>query len=149
MCVVFDTLDQGACAISNPYNGDFDLAHLNIGKGQLSVLYIALHNPGLSQKELSQHLSIDKSTTAKSLEKLIQAGFVYKVRCETDKRMFHIYPSKKAMDIMGDIDRIIAYHETILHNGFNRRETERLNSYLQRCRDNIKSEILKRTEQRV
>jgi len=52
------------------------LKSYGIGSGQYVFLVKIHENPGISQKELSKLVKIDKATTAKALKKLEQKGYI-------------------------------------------------------------------------
>lgn len=47
---------------------------------------------------MSNLLKVDKTTTTKVIQKLIEAGYISKKRDELDKRMWRIYPEAKGKE---------------------------------------------------
>lgn len=70
---------------------------LGIQKGQFFYITRVCENPGINQKNLSNLVKVDKTTTAKSLTKLIKAGFLLKKRDLKDQRAFLLYPSERGL----------------------------------------------------
>lgn len=81
------------------YISDVKYRKLNLQKGQFTFLTRICENNGINQIDLSNSLKVDKTTTTKAIQKLIEAGYIYKKRDCADKRMWRLYPEKKALDI--------------------------------------------------
>lgn len=71
---------------------------------------------GISQEELSEKLSIDKGTTARSIKKLEEEGFLIRVKDENDKRAYKIYLTDKSKEnrdnVLKDWESVIAQNIT-------------------------------------
>ncbi len=87
-----------------------DLKPYGIGSGQYIFLIKIYQNPGISQKELSALVKIDKATTAKALKKLEEQGYIYRAIDKEDKRYNKLYVTEKGegftpklMEILGNI----------------------------------------------
>lgn len=78
---------------------DVKFKALHLQRGQFVFLTRVCENPGLNQIELSNLLKVDKTTTTKVIQKLIEEGYVKKERDFSDKRMWRIYPTNKAQEI--------------------------------------------------
>ncbi len=81
-----------------------------IGSGQYIFLVKIYQNQGISQKELTNLVKIDKATTAKALKKLEEKGYIYRAIDKEDKRYNKLYVTKdgeefipKLMEILGDV----------------------------------------------
>jgi DNA-binding MarR family transcriptional regulator len=90
------------------------LADYNIGAGQFPYLIHLYCNEGITQEQISCNLCIDKGTTAKSLKKLEEAGYVYRKVDEKDKRAHKVYLHDKAKNIMSDIYSILDQWDNII-----------------------------------
>ncbi|MDC9507572.1 MarR family winged helix-turn-helix transcriptional regulator, partial [Clostridioides difficile] len=65
---------------------DIKYKELKLQKGQFTFLTRICENPGINFVDLSNMLKVDKTTTTKAVQKLIEAGYVDKRQDETDKR---------------------------------------------------------------
>ena len=79
-----------------------------IGSGQYIFLANISRNEGISQKELSRLISIDKATTAKALGKLEEEGYICKVRDPEDKRYHKLYLTQKGKDFLPTLREILS-----------------------------------------
>lgn len=71
-----------------------------LGSGTYVFLITIYNNQGISQKELTELVKIDKATTAKGLKKLEQNGFINRVESKKDKRYNELYVSDKGEKFM-------------------------------------------------
>jgi DNA-binding MarR family transcriptional regulator len=51
---------------------------INLEKGQYQFLVRIKENPGINQQDLSSILLVDKTTTAKAVNKLVGKGYILK-----------------------------------------------------------------------
>lgn len=72
-------------------------------RGQFLFLSRICENPGISMISLVHNLKMDKTTVTKATQKLIKAEYVRKEEDENDKRLSHIFPTPKALDIYEQI----------------------------------------------
>ena len=94
-----------------------EFSKFNIGSGQYMYLIHLYKNDGLSQKELTEILNIDKGTTAKSIKKLETEGFVMRVKDKNDKRINRVYLTPKALEIKDEfLSSINAWENTLTSN---------------------------------
>ncbi len=79
------------------------LVPYEIGSGQLIFLLCINENEGLTMQELTNMTEVDKGTTTKSVQRLIDQGYVRSVQDETDRRVKRLYTTAKASSIMNTI----------------------------------------------
>ncbi|OPA80546.1 MarR family transcriptional regulator [Paenibacillus selenitireducens] len=88
-----------------------------IGSGQYAFLKVILRNPGINQDQLTYELKFDKATTARSVKKLEEVGYIERIVDEKDRRAFKLYPTRKAkafeptlQDVLGQSnEKLIQY----------------------------------------
>lgn len=66
-----------------------------IRRNQYEFLYLIAHNEGITQKEISKILFVDKSTTAKAVKSLSSLGYVTKEQIPEDRRSERLYLTEK------------------------------------------------------
>ncbi len=71
------------------------LKDIPIRSGQHDFLYVISQHEGITQKELSQRLFVDKSTTAKAVKSLMTHGYIKKTPLPEDKRCEQLYLTEK------------------------------------------------------
>lgn len=89
------------------------------GGGQHSFLKAILTNPGINQDQLTCNLKFDKATTARSVKRLEESGYIMRKVDEKDRRSFQLFPTKKGkdfypilLDILETINRELTKHLT-------------------------------------
>ncbi|WP_036745653.1 MarR family winged helix-turn-helix transcriptional regulator [Paenibacillus sp. UNC451MF] len=105
------------------YIGD-RLKHLDIGRGQHIFLNTLYREDGLSQEELSNHLKIDKGTTAKALKKLEEQGYVIRKVRDEDKRTYQVFLTKKALLIKDEVRSVLTDWRNHISHGLTEEEKQ-------------------------
>lgn len=77
----------------------FKLADVSVRGGQYDYLYVVSQREGITQKELSEELYVDKSTTAKAVKSLVSRGYVVQAEHPEDKRCVQLYLTEKGRAI--------------------------------------------------
>lgn len=75
------------------------------GYQHIYILKICKH-PGISQEQLAQMIYINKSNVTRQLSMLEQNGYITRKPCEKDRRIMEVYPTKKALEIYPQVQRI-------------------------------------------
>lgn len=84
--------------IGRGYADDF-LKERGVGRGQVPYLMQLYHNDGVSQDFLAKDLVMDKSTAARALQKLENAGLVKREQNPADKRENLVYLTEAGKEI--------------------------------------------------
>lgn len=137
-CTIFR--DIGTLARTVHAICDLKYKELDLQKGQFIFLTRICENRGISLKELSIILKVDKTTTTKATQKLIKGGYIYKEKDTDDKRFFKLYPTDKALGIYKTIieeeNRAIA---TCMKD-FTPEQKAMVHSLINQMKDNIESD---------
>ena len=89
-----------------------------IGSGQFPFLMRLYREDGINQETLSNYLKIDKGTTARAIQKLVDEGYVFRQRDEKDKRSYRVFLTEKGKKLEPDMKKIVSEWEDILFFGF-------------------------------
>ncbi len=76
------------------------LAPYEIGSGQVMFLYYIYEHEGCTMQDVTRIGEVDKGTTTKSVQRLIEQGYVQSRTDEKDRRVKRLYSTDKAADIM-------------------------------------------------
>jgi len=90
------------------------LDEYGFGSGQYLYLIHVATKEGITQKELSGDLAIDKGTTAKAICKLIEQGYIYTKENRKDGRSHKLYLTKSGKNIVPKVRRILNNTSKIL-----------------------------------
>lgn len=107
-------------------------------RGELPILArLTKRGDGITQREMLGNLPITKSTVSKTINNLVQKGYLRKEKDPEDKRATKIYLTEKgerAGDTIKEIDEKV---EKIMLKGLNEREEEDLIKYLKKLLKNL------------
>lgn len=119
---------------------DLKFKEINLQKGQFTFLTRICENQGINQIDLSNLLKVDKTTTTKAIQKLIEAGYINKKRDDIDKRMWRLYPKKKALEVYTFIIEEENRNIEVCFKNFNSNEKELVSKLVKKMRENIESD---------
>lgn len=120
-----------------------------ISGGQQFFLLEIFYHPGISQFELTKKGGYDKGTTARAVKKLEESGYIQRVECEKDRRVYLLYPTDKAEPFITSlIEQIESWH-TIMTEGLTREEVSALEGNLKKLTHNVVSYVWKMDFQTV
>jgi len=122
------------------YISDLKFKEINLQKGQFTFLTRICENQGINQIDLSNLLKVDKTTTTKAIQKLIEVGYIYKKRDDIDKRMWRLYPNEKALETYTFIIQEENRNIGVCLNNFSIEEKELISKLIKRMRENIESD---------
>jgi DNA-binding MarR family transcriptional regulator len=117
------------------------LENYDIASGQHIFLLIISRNQGISQKLLSEELCIGKATTAKAVKNLLSKGYIYRDVDTKDKRLYHLYLTKKGKEISPIIEKAFREVTEIQTQDFTSKEKEILTNLLNKMLNNLDKEI--------
>lgn len=115
-----------------------ELAPLNITSGQFGLIMFLSHHDGISQGDLVEELMVDKGTVARSIQRLIEEGYVEKRRDPQDGRSFQLFITQKGKEIVPRLKEIQQGLENDMLTGFSQEERAALLDMLRRAAGNLK-----------
>ena len=126
-------------AISRSIQSLSDVRYKSLGlqKGQFVFLTRVCENPGVNQNRLSDLVRVDKTTTAKAVQKLEALGYIERVTDGADGRARLLSPSAKARAIY---EHLVADENANLARcleGFGPDEIRLASELLRRMRENL------------
>lgn len=107
-----------------------ELAPYRIGSGQyIFLMAIAVQQP-ITQKELSEKLLIDKTTTAKAIAKLEAEGYVRREAYPADNRYHLLYLTDSGREVAPNVQEALARVKNKTRKGITDEEYDLLVSLL-------------------
>lgn len=85
---------------------NYKLKEFDMKSGQYDFFLAISKNEGMTQKEICDRLYVEKSTTAKAIKNLIDAGYVCKKQVENDKRSYTLYLTKKGKKASAKVEAV-------------------------------------------
>lgn len=74
---------------------------------QFLMLLTIMHDPGISQEEISKRIDIDKTRIARSSILLEEKGYIERRRDTEDRRKYHLYLTEQGNELIPTIRGII------------------------------------------
>lgn len=93
------------------------LKTFNITASEIPFLMYLFKIDGISQEELSSFLMIDKASTARSIQALLEKGYIIKEKDIVDKRANKIFLTKYALDNKLEIQKLLQEWTEFLTEG--------------------------------
>lgn len=115
---------------------DRRLQPFGISYGSLAFLMVLFHHDGIHQEEISRKLSIDKATTARAIQKLVELGYINRVVDQSDRRAYQIFLTAKGEALKPELKRLSREWAACLTDGFTDTEIEQSFRLLEKMSQN-------------
>lgn len=116
---------------------DFLMKSINLEKGQYQFLMRVKENPGINQQDVSALLLVDKTTTAKAINKLVAKGYIFKKTEQIDRRNLNLYLTKKGEKTCVLLDQEEQFATKLSLNNIDVSEKKELLKQLNIVSDNV------------
>lgn len=118
---------------------DIKFREFDLQKGQFTFLTRVCEHPGINQIDLSNLLKVDKTTTTKAIQKLIDSGYIRKTRDTLDKRMWRLFAEKKGLQIYHLLIEEENHNIAVCLSSFTDEEKETIQQLVKNMRQNIEN----------
>ena len=106
--------------------GDIKYKDKNLQRGQFIFLLRICENQGINLIELSNLMKVDKTTSTKAVQKLINEGYLEKKEDSLDRRVWRVYPTLKGQEVYRYISHEEEKSSEIYYKDFSKKEKEDL-----------------------
>lgn len=120
---------------------DKGLKKYGLSSGNFRYLFIIEMNEGISQNRLSREIGNDKAMSARTITKLVKAGFVKKVEDQNDARACNLYLTDKGWDVIPKLHNEIAAFEQVITGDLTEIEKVQVMHSLNRIYQNTQSVV--------
>lgn len=120
---------------------DKALKKYGLSSGNFRYLFILEMNEGISQNRLSREIGNDKAMSARTITKLVKAGFVKKVEDQNDARACNLYLTDKGWDVIPKLHDEIAAFEQVITGDLTETEKSQVMYSLNRIYQNAQSVV--------
>ena len=114
------------------------LKEQDIASAEYPILLILLQKEGITQEAIATELDLDKSAVARSVQSLLEKGFIERKKDDIDRRCNRIYLTEKGYKSKESLQETKAGWETILAKSFTREERAEAKVLLGKVVENIK-----------
>lgn len=132
--------EVGTLARSIQSISDIKFKKVNLQRGQFIFLTRVYENPGINQIDLSNLLKVDKATTTKAMQKLLDEGYITKIRDEKDKRMWRLYPTDQGRSVYSIILEEENRNISVCFGNFTEAEQQLVYKLVKKMRENIEED---------
>lgn len=116
---------------------NIEFREMELAKGQHLYLVRIAECPGIIQEELSELLSVDRSTVARSVQKLEKNGLIRREVTDENKKNKCLYVTEKGLQLYEVICRENQHSEVRCLDGLTEEEVQSLKLLLSKVRQNI------------
>ncbi|MBY5033819.1 MarR family transcriptional regulator [Streptococcus gallolyticus] len=116
---------------------NIEFREMDLAKGQYLYLVRICQYPGIIQEELSEMLKVDRSTVARSVQKLEKNGLVLRKTADGNRKNKHLYATEKGLELYEVLQREHHYSEERSLTGLTQEEASELERLLTKVRENI------------
>ena len=109
-------------------------------RGQVPFLTRICESPGITPTQLAAALRMDKTTTTKAVQKLVEIGLVAKEPDPRDKRGFRLLPTGEALRLYQTILDLENHNIETCFAGFSPEEESLVLDLIRRMRENSDEE---------
>jgi DNA-binding MarR family transcriptional regulator len=125
------------------------LQPFRIGSGQFSFLLTIAGKEGISQKELSEEMLIDKTTTAKAIKKLEAEGYVRRETNPIDNRYHLLYLTEQGKEVLPKVAAVLHDISRKSRVGINDEEYELMLILLKKMLRNMSEQVRQKREKAI
>ncbi|MNI82306.1 transcriptional regulator SlyA [compost metagenome] len=104
--------------------------------GQHIFLKLIVNRPGITQDQMTNEMKFDKATTARSVKKLEEAGYIERRTDPKDRRSSLLYPTPRAVKFAPVLQSILADLDSKLTFELTEEEADQLVALLQKVSKN-------------
>lgn len=135
MVEVLRTIGSIARALDSIANIEFK--QLELAKSQYLYLVRIFEQPGIIQEQLSNELKVDRTTVARSVQKLANQGLITREQKGENQKNKQLYPTEQGKILYPLIARENKYSNNRALTGFTKSEQEQFLAFLNRVDQNL------------
>lgn len=117
---------------------NIEFKDIELNRGQYLYLVRIKENPGIIAEHLAQILCVDRTTTARSIQKLKKQNLISKVKDSTNKKIKHLYVTNQGKELVQIIERENSFSNAMVLKGLGVKEQQQLAKLLQVLEDNAR-----------
>ena len=102
-----------------------------LGNGQYVFLLHLLDHEGINQETLAHMVKIDKTTAARAVAKLVEAGYVRRRISDSDRRAYVLTTTEKTQNIKKELKKTLDGWQKLMVQGFSPEERRQFDGFLE------------------
>ncbi|MCU6707783.1 MarR family transcriptional regulator [Paenibacillus sp. J5C_2022] len=116
------------------------LSPVQLTPEQHLIIALLIRQQGLTQNEIAEALSKDKSSMTRMLTSLENKGYVTRNCCGDDRRAMKVFLTEKGMSLQDNVEEVDQSTRALMLRGFSEAECAELARLLLKLRDNVRDE---------
>ena len=116
---------------------NIEFKDINLSRGQYLYLVRIYEEPGIISDHLASMLSVDRTTAARSIQKLVKQDLVKKEIDNNNKKIRHLFVTDKGKELARFIQKENDYSNEMALNGLSNVERDELRNLLQVVEENV------------
>ncbi|MGP1408021.1 MarR family winged helix-turn-helix transcriptional regulator [Selenomonas sp.] len=114
-----------------------EMKKYGLGNGQYVFLLYLLDHEGINQETLAHMVKIDKTTAARAVARLVEAGYVKRTVSDSDRRAYVLTTTKKSQGIKKELRKTMAAWQEMVETGFTPEECRQFGHLLDHAVENV------------
>ena len=110
---------------------------IEINPAQGRIMFVLWREDGIPIRELAQRTSLGKSTLTSMLDRLEAAGYITRVRSDTDRRIILVKRTAKDKAAQAAYERVSKAMSDLYYRGLTEGEIDEFERVLERILDNL------------
>lgn len=111
---------------------------LNLTRAQWRTIACVRRKPGATQRQLAEMLEVGEATAGRSVDRLVEAGWVERRSDPSDRRSFKVFPTDALVPIVDRLGAIGADEENVALAAFTASERTAFREMLERISLNLR-----------
>ncbi|AOA02021.1 MAG: MarR family transcriptional regulator [Carnobacterium sp.] len=132
--------DIGTIARALDSIANVEFKNYKLSKGQYLYIVRIYENPGIIPDKLAELVKVDRTTAARSINKLVENGLIKKMTDPANKKIRRLYVTSKGIEVVPIIQKENDYSNTVALQGFTEEEALQFSSMLKKISTNIDSD---------
>lgn len=116
---------------------NIEFKDMQLSRGQYLYLVRIKENPGIISDHLATLLNVDRTTTARSVQKLEKNGLIKKESDQQNKKIKHLFVTTEGEKLAQKIEQENAFSNEVALAGLDEKQRAELKQLLQKMEDNV------------
>ena len=126
------TISRALDSIAN-----IEFKQIKLTRGQYLYLVRIYENPGMISDRIAEILSVDRTTAARSIQKLERQELVVKKSDPNNKKIRHLFVTEKGKELAQVIEKENSFSNQMTIRGLDQSERKQLNKLLSKVEQNV------------
>jgi MarR family transcriptional regulator for hemolysin len=108
-------------------------------RAQWTMIATVARNPGATQRMIAEALEVREITAGRLVDRLCKEGYLQRRENPSDRRAYSVYLTRASQPLLDKLDELAKIHEAAIFAGFDARDVEKLDAYLDLIARNLSS----------